>query len=229
MTEIKKQKHQKISEENNVGLSEKWSKCSSCEYNHYHNKSKDFKRGDYQLFNCHANIHNFPCERIPELYPEKLFEMMQVDNRVLSDDIEKEVNLYIVHFWDSINDNVICVVVASDDEQKIKDHFDKVTDNKKFNHLVMCKIKEIKNDFFENYSLFVVPRQSNRVVFPSLNIKLDHFGEDIEMEELVYNLERFPGDCEENCKDSHIKFNEDLTIKSSQQGKKNGKRKKQVF
>lgn len=205
---MKKKKLLKNNEANN-----KWEKCLGCQYNH-HKPKKNIKKGDYQLFNCFANIDTFQCEMIPELYPEKLFEKLNIDmedGKVIASDNSFELLIFSVEFWDSINDNVIRVIVASDSKENIEKHFNKVTKNKKYNHLQLFRIVET-NSIFKNYTILVVPQEVNKVFFPELSIETEHYGKSITMKDIVYEIRRHPGSKKEKCKDSHIKIDEKLTV-----------------
>jgi len=194
-------------------LEEKWSKCLGCPYNHHKKKGK-LKSGDFQLFNCFANIDEFPCDRIPELYPHKLVEKLNnkmVDGKVIVSENSFELSIFYLEFYDQINDNITRILVASDSKKKIEEHFKEVVKNKVYSHLLLYKIEKLGN-LFKNYTILIVPDEVNKVVFPELNIELEHYGKPIMMKELTYNLKRHVGIDKDKCKASHFNVDERLSI-----------------
>lgn len=197
----------------NVNLEEKWEKCLDCKYNH-NGKEDNLKRGDFQLFNCFANVNEFPCDRIPELYPEKIVEKLNLemsDGKIIKSKDGLELKVYSLEFYDKINDNITRVIVASDSKSKIEEHFKEIVSKKVYSHLLLYKIEELEN-IFKNYTVLLIPNEVNKVVFPELNIDLDHYGKSINMKELTYSIDRYPGINEDSCRSSNIKIDQKLSI-----------------
>jgi len=123
-----------------------------------------------------ANIEDFQCDRIPELYPYKLFDKIETnmkDDKVLCSSESFDLEVYSLEFYDSIHDNIIRVLIASDSKERIEDHFKEVVKKKIYSHLQLYSLKSV-NDAFKNYPILVVPNEVNKVVFPELNIEMDH-------------------------------------------------------
>lgn len=204
-------------------LKGKWEKCLKCKFNGFDAK-RDLQIGDFQKLSCSANIEDFQCDRIPELYPHKLFDKIETnmkDDKVLCSSESFDLEVYSLEFYDSIHDNIIRVLIASDSKERIEEHFKEVVKKKIYSHLQLYSLKSV-NDAFKNYSILVVPNEVNKVVFPELNIEMDHYGKNVIVEEMVYDLKRFPGISTEKCKNSHIKVDEHLS-KFVEKGKQNGK------
>lgn len=177
-----------------VSLSEKWSKCIDCQYNPNKNNKK-VKRGDYELFSCNANVDEFPCDKIPELYPYKLSEPKIKDtigDAIVKESTEEKVfSLYEVSLFDNINDVVVRYFVVSDNRESIRKILSKRLDKRAYKHVKIFKIEKIF-DKYHNHKIFVAPNEVNKVVYPEINIELDHFGKPIKIKELVYELKRYP-------------------------------------
>lgn len=213
MVKINYQKKKERSKKVPVHLKEKWEKCLKCPYNEF-KENKNLKIGDFQRFSCSANIEDFQCDKIPELHPYKLFDKIETsmkDDKVLCSSDSFDLEVYSLEFYDSIHDNIIRVLIASDSRERIEDHFKEVVKKKIYSHLQLYSLKPI-NDTFKNYSVLVIPNEVNKVVFPELNIEMDHYGRSVMVEEMVYDLKRFPGISTEKCKDSHIKVDENLSV-----------------
>ena len=215
------QKNTERSKKDTAQLKEKWKKCLKCPFNEFKEK-KNLQIGDFQKFSCSANIEDFQCDKIPELYPHKLFDKIEInmkDDKVICSSDSFDLEVYSLEFYDSIHDNIIRVLIASDSRERIEDHFKEVVKKKIYSHLQLYSLKSV-NDTFKNYSILVVPNEVNKVVFPELNIEMDHYGKKVVVEEMVYDLKRFPGISTKKCKDSHIKVDENLSVFK---GKQNGK------
>lgn len=197
-----------------VSLSDKWFKCLGCKYNP-NNNNKKTKHGNYELFSCNANIDDFPCDRIPELYPYKLSEVFGEsisDKPIKKSSKERIFLLYEISLYDSINDTITRYFIVSDDKNKIKKTIEKRLSKRVYKHVKLYRIDVVK-DKYENHKIFVVPNEVNKVVYPEINIELDHFGEPIKIKELVYELKRYPllQDDLDKKEKANISFDEGLS------------------
>lgn len=188
-----------------------WDQCIGCKYN---TGRKDVE--DPRYFQCSADINEFPCERIPILYPHKLFDKLQDnldDGKVIRDQDGSILFPFIVELYDKINDNLIKLLVISNDKNKISEYFSELLKKHRvYRHLSLNQIID-HNDFFKNHSVLVVPNEVNRVVFPEAYIEMEAYGQKIELEEVVYDFVRYPGVDEESAKHPNLSVNERLSAK----------------
>lgn len=198
-----------------IRCSEKWSDCIGCPHNDCKKNSK-LNKNDYQMFTCTADPEVFACPRIPELYPEKLYNINKYDGienlkKVQKNKNEKEQVLepFLIELYDSIESTIRSIVIIGDDIDHISKYFKKILKKRNYRHIQVFNIRRL-NNIFEGYDVFAVPKSHKKIVYPEVDITMNHGLKKVKIKEMVMDLKHFP--CfSSKREDANIKMNMNLS------------------
>jgi len=176
---------------------DRWSECVGCKYNSCKKKTR-LSEKDYQAFTCGADVNVFPCPQIPELYSYKLAEFSnKEDETIFENKVAENPDLpiyeaYFVELHNEIDYNIQCFVALSDNIEHLRKEIRrKLRKNRGYKHLKLFNIKKL-SDIFKNYNVVALPKNVTHVVYPKVDIEMDHGLSKIRFSKMVVDLERFP-------------------------------------
>jgi len=168
------------------------------------------------MFTCTADPEVFACPRISELYPEKLYNINKYDGienlkKVQKNKNEKEQVLepFLIELYDSIESTIRSIVIIGDDIEHIDKYFKKILKKRNYRHIQVFNIRKL-NNIFEGYDVFAVPKNYKKIVYPEVDITMNHGLKKVKIKEMVMDLKHFP--CRSSkTEDVNIKMNMDLS------------------
>lgn len=194
-------------------LNDRWSDCVNCKYNTCEKKTK-LTKNDYLMFNCTADPETFNCPKIIEIYPEKIYnlekDLDKNDRKKISTNKSKQEQVlepFLIELYDNIESNIITTVVIGDDIKEINKYFNKILKKRNFRRFKVLNIRKL-NSIFNGYDVVAVPKNYKKIVYPEVDIQMDHGLKEIRINEMVIDLEQYPN----NKKiDANMKMNIDLS------------------
>ncbi len=175
---------------------DKWEECVGCKFNSCKKKS-NLSESDYRVFSCEADVNDFPCPRIPDLYPHKLADIKNKDDESIFENknaLDPDLPVYEVYFveiHDGIEQNLRPFVALSDDVEHLRKEINRKLQKRVYRHLRLFNIKKL-SEIFPNYNIMALPRNINHIVYPKVDVEMDHGLSRIKMKEMVLDLEKFP-------------------------------------